>query len=388
MTESVGALGVAARAEAAAGQAAAFAFRPEIEGLRALAVVMVVLYHVGAPGFSGGYVGVDVFFVVSGYLITSLLLTEREREGSIDLTAFYARRVRRLVPAGLAVIVATLALNAIIAPGQRHADLAAAAASAAAYASNLHFIAVSAAYFDPRVAHNPLLHTWSLGVEGQFYLVWSLLLALGSGRRAWLAALMGGLSLASFAACVLLTQTNLPQAFYGVPARLWEFGCGGLLAVLPFRSTPPAVRTASAAVGLALILLATMVLDNRTAFPGWIALIPVLGAVAVLYGAGAPGLANRILGWRPAQALGRLSYVWYLWHWPLLVFAATFPGGASLPVRLATAGVALGAAALTAAWIERPIRRSPYFAGRPVVTLGAGVLATAATILLAAAASP
>jgi len=367
---------------AANSDATVTAFRPEIEGLRALAVLAVVLYHVGVPGFSGGYVGVDVFFVISGYLITAILVTEREREGWIDLTAFYARRVRRLVPAGLLVLMVTIALSLSVPAGQRHVDLGAAAVSAAAYASNLHFIAASAAYFDPRVEHNPLLHTWSLGVEAQFYLVWSLVLALGPGRRGWQVATLGALSLLSFGACVVLTQSNLPYAFYGVPARLWEFGCGGLLALLPCRSIPPAIRAASAIAGLALMVLATSALDNRTPFPGWAALIPVAGAAAVLCGADAPGLANRFLAWSPMQVLGRLSYAWYLWHWPLLALMAAISGGASLSARAAVGATALAAAAITHAWIERPTRGSRWFASRPILTLGVGAVATAATILL------
>lgn len=338
-------------------------------------MLAVVFYHSGVRGFGGGYVGVDVFFVISGCLITQLLLLEIDGSG-LDSVDFYARRVRRLLPAGLVAVVATVAMQAWRASPEELGGLFADGVSAATYTSNLHFIATAFAYFDAGVEHDPLTHTWSLGVEAQFYLVWPLLVAVLAGRRTALAASFALLMAASFAASVLLTRSNLPLAFYGLPTRLWELAAGALLA-LPHRPLPPRLGQVLAIAGLAAIGLAVVWLDRTTPFPGWIAVLPVGGAAAVVLGGGAPGVADRLLTWPPLQAIGRLSYSWYLWHWPLLTLLHRFAPGAGLAWRLAAVLVALGVAMASYRLVELPVRRSPQLARRPVLTLGLGLGAIA-----------
>ncbi len=338
-------------------------------------MLAVVFYHSGVRGFGGGYVGVDVFFVISGCLITQLLLLEIDGSG-LDSVDFYARRVRRLLPAGLVAVLATVAIQAWRASPEELGGLFADGVSAATYTSNLHFIATAFAYFDAGVEHDPLTHTWSLGVEAQFYLVWPLLVAVLAGRRTALAASFALLMAASFAASVLLTRSNLPLAFYGLPTRLWELAAGALLA-LPHRPLPPRLGQGLAIAGLAAIGLAVVWLDRTTPFPGWIAALPVGGAAAVVLGGGPPGVANRLLTWPPLQAIGQLSYSWYLWHWPLLTLLHRFAPGAGLVWRLAVVLAALGVAVVSYRLVELPVRRSRWLARRPVLTLGLGLGATA-----------
>ena len=215
-------------------------FRGDIEGLRALAVVLVVGFHAGAPFLTGGFVGVDVFFVISGYLITALLWAERSQTDSIDLAAFFARRIRRLLPAATVTLLASLALASVILPPLRMVQVAQSATAAAAYASNMHFLRLASDYFHGDVSTNPLLHTWSLAVEEQFYLVWPFALLLIAGRRrsvaftsrrlAWSLTVVG---LVSFVAASWYTSANRNIAFYGMPLRAWEFCCGGIASIVP-----------------------------------------------------------------------------------------------------------------------------------------------------------
>jgi peptidoglycan/LPS O-acetylase OafA/YrhL len=366
-------------------------FRPELEGLRAVAILAVVLYHAGVPGFSGGYVGVDVFFVLSGYLITELLLVEVAERGAVDLADFYGRRVRRLMPAGLLLILAVVAAGAAGAWGTGFPDLEASAIGAATYTSNLHFITASFAYFDAGVEHNPLVHTWSLGVEAQFYVVWPLIIGLVAPRRGWLVAAVAGLLAASLAASVVLTKENLPLAFYGLPTRVWELATGALLAILRERTLQTPLRGALAIVGLAAIAVPVALYDRQTLFPGWAAIPPVGGTSAVLLAASAGSPLQRALAWKPLQTLGGLSYSWYLWHWPLLAYVALTPALAGPLWRPAAALAALGVAALSYRFVELPVRRSRFLRERAGLTLalgaaGAGGVCAAAWLLVPASA--
>ncbi|HWH24471.1 MAG TPA: acyltransferase, partial [Candidatus Limnocylindria bacterium] len=208
-------------------------FRPDIEGLRAVAILAVLAFHAGIAQAPGGFVGVDVFFVISGFLITGLLLREFGAAGRIDLPSFYARRARRLLPAALVVIAATVAVSAVVLPSVDVPDVAADGAAAALYVSNYRFALTATDYFAADTLHSPLLHYWSLAVEEQFYLFWPLLLLLGARylgvrRLWWLVALIG---LLSFALSVVVTGIEQPWAFYSLPTRAWQLALGGLIAL-------------------------------------------------------------------------------------------------------------------------------------------------------------
>jgi peptidoglycan/LPS O-acetylase OafA/YrhL len=330
-------------------------YRPDVQGLRAVAVLLVVGEHVlGVP--QGGYVGVDVFFVVSGFLITGLLLREHARSGSLDLRQFFARRVRRLLPAALLVLAATNLASLLVFPGERAGQVLRDSAWGLGLA-NVHFAALGTDYSDATRPPSPVLHLWSLAVEEQFYLVWPLvLLTLLAvlGRRAVLG--VGALVAASFAWSVLSTAATPTAAYFSTPARAWELGAGALLALAVRRQ---ASRPWASWTGLGLIAVAAVAFDERTAFPGSAAVLPVLGTVLVLLG-GAP---LRVLVHPVSAYVGRLSYSLYLWHWPVLVLAsALLPAGV---VR--TAAVLTGAAVcsvLSLHLVEDPVRRSGWLARR------------------------
>ena len=374
-------------------------YRPDIDGLRAIAIVTVVLCHVGVPGWSGGYVGVDVFFVISGFLITSMLVTEMERTGRIDLWGFYARRVRRLLPAFLAVVLVTLALGHVylVALDGERQGLAKSALWALAVNANHYFWHATGDYFDREAELHPLLHTWSLSVEEQFYLVWPLaLIGLARrrpalGYRTKVVRLLLLVALASLAYGIWCLSHTRSAGFYLMPARAWELAAGALTAVAPMRSGPRQQRFGAVfgAGGLVAIASAVMLYDRTTAFPGAAALLPVLGAVAVIAGNGlAPrGLSARFLSIRAMVGIGLVSYSWYLWHWPLLAIARSAHLGDSDLARdfLLAVVVAFGLACATYRWIERPTRRSQWLQSLGTKTsVGLGATASVACLLLAA----
>lgn len=350
---------------------ASTAYRPELDGLRAIAVLAVVLYHAGF-GPQAGFVGVDVFFVISGYLITNILL----RNDQIDFLEFYARRMRRIVPALMVVVTVTLAVSLRMFPS---AHIAESAAASMLFAANIYFHETTGGYFDPDTAHLPLLHLWSLGVEEQFYLVWPAVLALvWRWRQKLLIPLVVTLALSSFLAAELLDRH---LGFYSMPTRFWELAAGGLIAMAP----PMRVRLAEA--GLLLLGVALFVPLNR--FPGIGALPAVAGTAAViltLHGGTDTGVAGRLLRLRPMVFTGLISYSLYLWHWPLLVFETLLNvGPPSKSHRLALVVVAGFLAWLTYRFVETHFRRNTTAtpAGKVVFTavaLSAGV-ATAALSL-------
>ena len=354
-------------------------FRPDIEGLRGVAVLLVVLYHAGIPAVSGGYVGVDVFFALSGYLITDLLAAEVEATGRVDLRRFYARRARRLLPAIGVLLLAVGAFAYVFYSPLEQRPIAETALATALYVSNVVFAQGATNYLAAGAEANPLLHTWSLAVEEQFYLGWPLLVWLAfvglrrqpSGRR--LAVAIAALAVVSFGLALWLLDTlRAHWAFFASPPRAWEFALGGLGALLP-RMRWGAGRTASrwdgarvlGWLGLAGVVWAGVSYTQYTPFPGWTALAPVVGTVwALRAGAAppggqtaAPGLV-RVLGWRPLQTLGRLSYSWYLWHWPVLVFAVGLYGEVSLGVRVALAAASLVLAEASYRLVENPVRHA------------------------------
>jgi peptidoglycan/LPS O-acetylase OafA/YrhL len=357
-------------------------FRPDIEGLRGVAVLIVVAFHCGIPGFSGGFVGVDVFFVLSGYLITGLLIAEIHKTARLNLLQFYARRVRRLLPASALTLVTTLSIGALILAPQELAFAGRAGRASALYMSNVFFALNAADYFAPDVKSNPILHTWSLAVEEQFYLFWPLLIMLGlqwlRSSRALL-ALLCGLSVASLGASVWFTANGGTFAFYQLPARAWEFGIGGL-AVLPPRGglkLPSVFGLALGWLGLLVIVASGCLISDSANFPGWIALLPVIGTVAALVaGAECPNRGvSVVLNSTPLQMLGRLSYSWYLWHWPVLVFSAALFPNISMAGKIAAAAASLALAGASHHFVENPIRFHTSLVKRPALSIGlAGAL--------------
>jgi peptidoglycan/LPS O-acetylase OafA/YrhL len=354
-------------------------FRPDIEGLRGLAVAVVVASHCGISILSGGFVGVDVFFVLSGYLITGLLVTEVRNTGTIDLARFYARRVRRLLPAMAVMVMATLLVGAIILAPQELALVARAAQATAVYGANVFFGINAADYFAGDVRTNPMLHMWSLAVEEQFYLLWPFLLMsvwrFRSSRGA-LAALLLAASAVSLAGCIYLTAHASPFAFYGLHTRAWEFGLGGLASLIPrgARVLPGGAWLAIGWSGLLLILGSVFLVTDEVGFPGWVALVPVIGTCAALLAGNE--LPRRgvgvLLGSRPFQLLGALSYSWYLWHWPFLVLGIVLLPDLQVPGKILIALAALLVAALTHRFLENPIRFHPYLVPRPIATVWLG----------------
>jgi len=341
--------------------------RADIQGLRGIAVLLVVLYHAGLPGLPGGYVGVDVFFVISGYLITGLLAREIHDTGRVDVLQFLARRIRRLLPASLVLIAGVMLLAVAIYPPAEQADIVRAARAAALYGANVWFATRAVDYLGGDANANPLLHMWSLGVEEQFYLVWPWLLVLAargrigadSSRR--LLVMVVAVTVATFVACWWVTRTSQPWAFFGTPLRAWEFGLGAAvwLARSCLASRPAWLPAALGLLGAALVLVSALALGHRSGFPGPLALIPAGGTALVLAAAHASQghRLTRALGWAPLARAGDVSYSWYLWHWPALVMLPVlFPASGALGT-IAAVVISYLAAEASWRWVEQPLRR-------------------------------
>ncbi|HET6166130.1 MAG TPA: acyltransferase family protein [Marmoricola sp.] len=349
------------------------AVRTDIQGLRAIAVSLVLVYHLVPHRLTGGFTGVDVFFVISGFLIT-LHLLEHLPERPRDLAVFWSRRVRRLLPASLLVLAVTLAGSRLFAPETQWANTARQARAAVGYVVNWLLARDAVDYLAAENAPSPVQHFWSLSVEEQFYFVWPILiLALGllarATRRRPLPVVLGGLAVlvaASFAWSVHETATNPAAAYFVTPTRVWELGIGGLLATLtlirPARLRP-AVAVPLAWVGLAAIGWTGVTYSGATPFPGWQAAVPVLGTAAVIaarpeHGRLSPG---PLLALRPVQWLGDISYSVYLWHWPLIVLVPQATGHALNVVdRLAIVGATLVLAWLTKLFVEDRFRAASW----------------------------
>jgi peptidoglycan/LPS O-acetylase OafA/YrhL len=340
------------------------AYRPGIDGMRAIAVLGVVLYHAGF-GPPAGFVGVDIFFVISGFLITSLLEAELAATGRIDLAAFYARRVRRLFPAlGIVLTVTVGASVVVLSYGELTSALQSAAASVV-FGANVFFQYTTGGYFGPNVNHLPLLHLWSLGVEEQYYLLWPVALLLA--RRLPLSArrvIFAVFALASLAFAEWTLYRGSQAAFYAMPSRWWELSLGALVAWAPV-SERRIGRWESWAG--ALVIFVAMAVPTRH-FPGIGALPATLGAALLLHASTVEGGAWRVLSSRPMVFIGRVSYPFYLWHWPLLALAAAaIPGDIPAPTRAALVLAAFFLAAGTWRWVERPIHVMPMALPRRLV---------------------
>ena len=359
-------------------------YRADIEGLRAIAILLVVACHATVPGLAGGFVGVDVFYVLSGYLITGLLVQEIRTTGELRFAGFYARRLRRLMPALLLMLAVTCVFGRLLLAPADQPEQASAAASAALWVSNFHFAFSNMGYFAPGPETNLFLHTWSLGVEEQFYLVWPLLVVIVMG--AWEGAkrapdarrlkwLFGAIFVISFALSLYWTRHAPHLAFYMMPSRGWQFALGALVflmvgspqcqpdASVPARRWLPLLGW----LGLAAILLAAFTINGSMPYPGLRALLPTCGAALVL-AAGARGASSgvgRILSWRPMQAIGRVSYSWYLWHWPVLLLGAVLLDATNGWIRLALVVFSLLLATLSYRYFETPIRHYRKLLAKP-----------------------
>jgi len=359
-------------------------FRPDVQGLRGVAVLAVVLYH-AELGAAGGFAGVDVFFVISGFVVARMVLGELAAEGRISLGRFVARRIRRLVPILTVVNLATLGASVwFLDPFGGQQQAAATARWSTFFSANIQM------HLDDtyqKLVGNPFRHLWSLAVEEQFYVVFPVLvalvaaLALRSGSRAvvrWLTVAFSLIGAASFLYCLVLVADPsrsgwVRWSFFGMPARMWEF-CAGIVlafAMSGIRAVPRRAADAIGAVGLAALAWTFVSIGGVEPFPGAITAVPVLGAVAVIVGGGANGAVRRVLSIRPLTWLGDLSYGWYLWHWPAMVFAAiAFP--AVDHVRTLAGIASLVVSAVTYRFIEQPFRNAAILGGRRSIALLAG----------------
>ena len=366
--------------------------RIEIQALRAAAVLSVVLYHLWPGRLPGGFVGVDVFFAISGFLITGHLVGEVDRTGRIAVGTFWARRVRRLLPASLLVLLVTAAAVLLVVPRTYWTQFAQAILGSTLYAENWVLASQAVDYLAADNTATPVQHFWSLGVEEQFYLVWPVLLLVTIliARRHTRAAVVGVLAVlfvGSLALSVYTTATNPSLAYFGTHIRVWEFAAGGLVATLQPDAlrAAPAVRTVVSWLGWAGIAATLLLFTGDTPFPSATALLPVLATLAVIV-AGAPGADDEqrvrwaptgIMGLRPVQVLGDVSYSLYLWHWPLIVivpFALGRPLGTLDKVVILVAAVLL--AALTKRFVEDTTRNAlPGARRRNLATFGAAAVA-------------
>jgi peptidoglycan/LPS O-acetylase OafA/YrhL len=374
-------------------------FRPDIEGLRAVAILLVVAVHAGVPWLPGGFVGVDVFFVLSGYLITGLLVKEASDTGQMQLLQFYVRRLRRLLPALLAMMLLVSALAAFVIAPTQQVEQSTSASMAVLWLSNFYFSFANLDYFSPGSETNLFLHTWSLGVEEQFYLIWpALLLGLlgGNGARNFDRLKIGMLLVLSISllACIVSTYQAPLLAFYMMPMRAWQFAAGALvwLYFTGVRNAVTARLCRHAGLlkmlgwsGLLSIVCAGLALNSTISYPGAWALLPTLGTAAVLAAGSSdekPSGAARVLAWQPLQWIGRISYSWYLWHWPILLLGPAVTGSNEPGFRLALILVSLVLACISHVLVEVPLRTYREWLMRPrmAILLSFSLMLTAMSI--------
>jgi peptidoglycan/LPS O-acetylase OafA/YrhL len=350
-------------------------YRPDIDGLRAIAVMLVVAFHAFPEAMPGGFVGVDIFFVISGFLITGIIVRELDQQ-HFSLVAFYNRRIRRIFPALITVLFVTLVLGWLWMLPAAYAQLSADVFASAAFFSNIALL-LQSGYFDIESGRKPLLHIWSLGIEEQFYLFWPLILMLAARLRLSILATASVIGIASFVLNVALIGTDPVATFYLPFTRAWELLAGAALACSWNQiSQTNAASNLRAGTGLVLIAVAAGLLDTKSAFPGWWAVLPVGGAALLLSAPAAWG-ARHLLASKAMVRIGLISYPLYLWHWPLLVFFAIIKfAPLTLLERGLIVGLSFALAALTYRYIEIPFRF-----GRPsprkIFSLGAAMVLVA-----------
>ncbi len=336
-------------------------YRPDIDGLRAIAVLSVVWFHAFASSLTGGFIGVDVFFVISGFLISSIIFENLEH-ASFSFTTFYGRRIKRIFPSLLIVLIACYGFGWFVLLADEYKQLGKHVAGGAGFISN-YLLWRESGYFDAAADSKPLLHLWSLAIEEQFYIFWPLLLAFAWKRHVRFLTMTASVAIASFAANIYLTIRDPTAAFYFPISRFWELMIGCALAYITLHR-PSLIhrhRDAQSIVGFSLLMAGVLLIDEGRAFPGWWALLPTLGTFLII--SGGPGtwlnhhlLSNKILVW-----FGLISYPLYLWHWPLLSFARIVEGDTpSTPLTVIAVLLAILLSWLTYVLLELPIRRGAH----------------------------
>ena len=372
------------------------AFRPDIEGIRALAILLVVGSHTDFPGLGAGFIGVDIFFVVSGYLISALLISEIDATGRIDLGTFYARRIRRLLPAFIFMLVCISFATWHLLPAFRQSETAFSASLASFWASNIQFALARADYFDQYSKVNAFLHTWSLGVEEQFYLIWPILISASIARRHRTATRLTMMLICVFSLSLTFNVWLTPQlqtsTFFLMPLRAWQFSAGALAYVASLQvakngtqETRKCGAQALSWTGVSLIFFGLLFISESHSYPGAWAIIPTAATALLLVGnsVNSNSAVVRVLSIAPAQWIGRISYSWYLWHWPFIVL-----GTAAISKNINSLPLALALASLLPAWLsftllEGPVRKSSAFLSRPKWTIIGALLISSITSISA-----
>ncbi len=347
-----------------------WSFRPDIEGLRAIAVIAVLLFHAGLPFARGGYVGVDVFFVISGFLITGILVREAEEQGSINLGRFYARRARRLLPASAAALVGSAIITYVFLPINRWSEIGGDIVTSALYVVNWRLAGRAVDYLASENAASPVQHFWSLSVEEQYYFLWPVLMVFGTTlalrrglpTRRTVMTVVGGLAVASLIWSMLYTVSTPGRAYFVTTTRVWELALGAIVAIgapwLPSLSKRSATWLAGG--GIALILGAVWQFSAETSFPGWAAALPTVGtAFVIVAGSAHRGHGfSRYLGHPAALWIGARSYSLYLWHWPFVIAAQTLVDDFTPMLGVAAVALSFLPAALSHTFLENPIRHA------------------------------
>lgn len=355
-------------------------YRADLDGLRAFAILPVLLFHAGLPGFSGGFVGVDVFFVLSGYFMATIILKELDR-GSFSFRQFYMRRIRRILPALFTMITVTAAAAYFLLMPQELEYFADSVKAAALFISNVLFERESG-YFDLAAEAKPLLHTWSLSIEEQFYIIFPLaLFAAHRFARTRLLPIFLAVALASFVASSWEVFHAPTKAFYLLHFRIWELLAGSLIAFLPRRDHSPRISMAMAMTGIAGILTPVFLYSAETPFPGIHAALPVASAALIIHARSRSGLPALLLTNWAAVGIGRISYSLYLWHWPIIVFFRYFTGhDLTIPESLVVIGLSFGVAYLSWRFVEQPARYGAWASSR-IMIFGLSGSAIAAAVI-------
>ena len=334
-------------------------YRKDIDGLRALAVILVILFHAFPEALPGGFIGVDIFFVISGFLITSILLGSLD-QNKFSFLDFYSRRIRRIFPALSLILFFSIFLGWFVLFADEYRLLGRHILASAGFFQNLNLLSESG-YFDEAADTKPLLHLWSLGIEEQFYLIWPLILWFGHKLKINQILLIGIIGFGSFGFNLMNAYSDQAFAFFSPLTRFWELSLGAALSYWTIKANPFRRYKNISVIGFCLIIVGILIITSKSAFPGWLALLPTLGAL-LLIAAGEQGLINRsLLSNRAMVSLGLISYPLYLWHWVLLSFLRITEGGeVDLALRFIAIILAILLSIFTYNFVERPIQSNKF----------------------------
>lgn len=341
-------------------------YRPDIDGLRSVAVISVIIFHAFPRDFAGGFIGVDIFFVISGYLISNILLNHIAQT-QFSLAHFYGRRILRIFPALMVILIFCIALGWLLLLSDEYQQLGKQMVAGVAFLSNFS-LWQEAGYFDGTSERKLLLHLWSLAIEEQFYLVWPIGLWCAWKLNKVLLFLVL-VTLVSFTANILSIRTDLTGTFYLPQYRFWELAIGGLLAYLRFTPTKTVVANSLATIGITLLACGFLFIGKDSLFPGWWSLFPTLGAVLIIAAGNTSWFNRHVLSNKAMVSIGLISYPLYLWHWPLLTFTRIYWGHPDTSKLIIAAMISFPLAYLTFRFIERPIRNSQFQFNIKVMTL-------------------